>query len=160
MRIGQGIDFHRFIEDKPMILGGVEIPCNVGLKGHSDADVLLHALSDAILGAAGLGDIGLHFPDTDDAYKGADSGLLLKEVLEKIGDTYYLVNADITVIGEKPKVNPYREEIRDHVASLLMIDKTRVNIKATTSEKMGAMGREEGLCAMAVVLLEEKNGSL
>lgn len=160
MRIGQGIDFHRFIADQPMKLGGVTIESDVGLLGHSDADVLLHALSDAILGGCGLGDIGLHFPDNDPAYQGADSGLLLKEVLNLIQDSYFLVNVDLTIIGEKPKIHPYREEIRDHVATLLDIESSRVNVKATTSEGMGALGRAEGLCAMAVVLLEEKNGSL
>lgn len=136
-----------------MILGGIDLELDYGLLGHSDADVLLHALSDAILGALGLGDIGRHFPDSDPAYRGADSGELLKQVLERMHEQgYRLVNADLTLIGQKPKLAPYRDRIEDNIKRLTGCE--AINVKATTTEKMGAIGREEGLAAMAIVLLE------
>lgn len=153
MRIGQGIDFHVYQLGRQMILGGIDLELDYGLLGHSDADVLLHALSDAILGALGLGDIGRHFPDSDPAYRGADSGELLKQVLERMHEQgYRLVNADLTLIGQKPKLAPYRDRIEDNIKRLTGCE--AINVKATTTEKMGAIGREEGLAAMAIVLLE------
>lgn len=157
MRIGQGIDFHVFAPGRNMILGGVDLELPYGLLGHSDADVLLHALSDAILGALGLGDIGLFFPDTDPAYKNADSGLMLKQVLNMMeANGFKLVNADLTLIGQKPKVAPIREQIIENIKQLTGCQ--YINLKATTTEGMGAIGREEGLAATAVVLLI--NGTL
>lgn len=157
MRIGQGIDFHVFAPGRKMILGGVDLELPYGLLGHSDADVLLHALSDAILGALGLGDIGLFFPDTDPAYKNADSGLMLKQVLNMMeANGFKLVNADLTLIGQKPKVAPIREQIIENIKQLTGCQ--YINLKATTTEGMGAIGREEGLAATAVVLLI--NGTL
>lgn len=154
IRIGQGIDFHTFETGRPMILGGVDFGLDYGLAGHSDADALLHALSDAILGALGLGDIGEHFPDSDDRYKGADSALLLTTVLGYMhARGFRLVNCDLTIIGEKPKINPMKERMRENLRQLLATE--HVNIKATTTEQMGAIGRGEGLCAMAIVLLED-----
>lgn len=156
MRIGQGYDVHRLTEGRDCIICGVKIPHDRGLFGHSDADVALHALSDALLGAAALGDIGKHFPDTDKKYEGADSRELLRAVVALIKKKgFFVSNADITIIAQKPKILPYIEKMRDNVASCLEIDKTRVNIKATTTEKLGFEGREEGISVMAVVLLEE-----
>lgn len=153
MRIGQGIDFHRFALGRRMILGGIDLELDYGLEGHSDADVLLHALSDAILGALGLGDIGTHFPDTDPAFKDADSQELLRQVLVMMHELgYTLINADITLIGQKPKLQPYRKQMVDNISRLTSCP--AINIKATTTEKMGAIGREEGLAAMAIVLLQ------
>lgn len=153
MRIGQGIDFHLFASNRPMILGGIDLSLDYGLLGHSDADVLLHALSDAILGALGLGDIGLHFPDTDPKYKDADSKDLLRHVLQLMNEQgYTLINADLTLIGQKPKIVPVREKIIESMKQLTGCQ--NINLKATTTEKMGAIGREEGLAAMAVVLLQ------
>ena len=157
MRIGQGIDFHVFAPGRNMILGGVDLKLPYGLLGHSDADVLLHALSDAILGALGLGDIGLFFPDTDPAYKNADSGLMLKQVLNMMeANGFKLVNADLTLIVQKPQVAPIREQIIENIKQLTGCQ--YINLKATTTEGMGAIGREEGLAATAVVLLI--NGTL
>lgn len=158
LRIGQGVDFHRIIEDekRPLMLGGVEIPGPLALKGHSDADVVLHAITDAILGALGLGDLGEFFPDTDPTFKDADSALLLERVLEEMRSRRFSVqNVDVTVMGEKPKLAPYRGEIKKKVASLLAIAEERTGIKATTTEKMGFLGRSEGLGCLAVILLKQ-----
>jgi 2-C-methyl-D-erythritol 2,4-cyclodiphosphate synthase len=153
-RIGQGFDVHQLVEGRKCIIGGVEIPYEKGLLGHSDADVLLHAITDAILGALGEGDIGRHFPDTDQAYKGADSSLLLKEVWKLANEKgYQLGNVDGTIIAQKPKVAPYIGAMREKIASLLETELDRVNIKATTTEKLGFTGRGEGIASQAVVLL-------
>lgn len=155
MRIGQGYDVHKLVEGRDCIICGVNVPHDRGLLGHSDADVALHALSDALLGAAALGDIGKHFPDTDEKYKGADSRVLLREVVRIIGEKGYTVeNADVTIIAQKPKLLPYIEQMRKNVAEDLQIDIDAVNIKATTTEKLGFEGREEGISAMAVALLK------
>lgn len=153
-RIGQGFDVHPFDENRELILGGVKIPHNKGLKGHSDADVLLHALTDAILGAAALGDIGSHFPDNDPVYKNADSSELLKECYKLVGDKgYRLVNADATVVAEEPKLGKYISDIRKHIATTLECEQNQISVKATTNEKMGFIGREEGIAVHATVLL-------
>lgn len=155
MRIGQGYDVHRLIEGRDCIICGVKIPYEKGLLGHSDADVALHALSDALLGAAALGDIGKHFPDTDEQYKGADSRVLLREVVKKIKDKGYKIeNVDITIIAQKPKMAPYIEQMRKNVADDLCINIDAVNVKATTTEKLGFEGRGEGISSTAVVLLQ------
>jgi 2-C-methyl-D-erythritol 2,4-cyclodiphosphate synthase len=156
MRIGQGFDVHAFCEGRPLIIGGVTIPYEKGLLGHSDADVLLHAVTDALLGAAGEGDIGKHFPDTDPAYKGADSKRLLLDswkLVEKKG--YRLGNIDCTIIAQKPKMLPYIEEMRAVIAGIFEVDADQINVKATTTEKLGFPGREEGIAAQAVVLIEK-----
>ncbi|MBH0163044.1 MULTISPECIES: 2-C-methyl-D-erythritol 2,4-cyclodiphosphate synthase [Fictibacillus] len=156
MRIGQGFDVHAFSEGRPLIIGGVTIPYEKGLLGHSDADVLLHAITDALLGAAGEGDIGKHFPDTDPAYKDADSKRLLLDswkLVEKKG--YSLGNIDCTIIAQKPKMLPYIEEMRGVIAGIFDVDVDRINVKATTTEKLGFPGREEGIAAQAVVLIEK-----
>ena len=156
MRIGHGNDVHRLMEGRDLILGGVKIPYELGLLGHSDAAVLLHAVSDALLGAAGLRDIGYHFPDTDPRYKGADSRVLLREVRQKIADAGYRVgNVDVTMIAQKPKLKPYIEQMMQNIAEDLQIDVSRVNVKATTEEKMGFTGSGEGMSCHAVCLLEE-----
>ena len=156
MRIGTGYDVHRLTEDRKLILGGVEIPYEKGLLGHSDADVLLHAIMDALLGAAALGDIGRHFPDTDEAYKGASSMKLLERVGELVARELYVIsNIDATVIAQRPKLAPYIEEMRDNVAGALGIRKDQVNIKATTEEGLGFTGAGEGMAAHAVCLLDE-----
>ena len=156
MRIGHGYDVHRLVEDRDLILGGVKIPHHHGLLGHSDADVLLHAVSDALLGAAGLGDIGKHFPDTDPQYKGADSLKLLEIVGLKIADAGYRVsNIDVTVIAQRPKLRPHIETMERNIAGALKIDVSRVNVKATTEEGLGFTGVEEGMACHAVCLLEE-----
>lgn len=155
MRIGQGYDVHKLVADRDLILCGVKIPYELGLLGHSDADVALHALSDALLGAAALGDIGRHFPDTDEKYKGADSRALLREVVEKIKESGYSIeNVDVTIIAQRPKLLPYIETMRDNISSDLCVRKGCVNVKATTTEKLGFEGRGEGISAMAVVLLK------
>jgi 2-C-methyl-D-erythritol 2,4-cyclodiphosphate synthase len=155
MRIGTGYDVHKLVEGRKLIIGGVEIPHTLGLLGHSDADVLLHAIMDAILGAAGLGDIGKHFPDTDEQYKGADSIKLMEHVAELIAEKGYIVgNVDATVIAQKPKLRPYIEQMEENVAKALGITTDRVNIKATTEEHLGFTGREEGISSQAVALLE------
>lgn len=149
-RIGTGFDVHRLAEGRKLILGGVEIPFEKGLEGHSDADVLVHALMDALLGAAGMGDIGLHFPDTDPAYEGISSMLLLADVRRKLEDAFYRIgNVDVTVIAQRPKLRPWTEAIRDAVAECLDIDRSRVSIKATTTEKLGFTGREKGIACQA-----------
>ena len=153
MRIGMGYDVHRLVENRKLILGGVEIPFEKGLLGHSDADVLLHAIMDSLLGACALGDIGKHFPDTDERYKGADSIALLREVKEKIGDVS-IGNVDITIIAERPKLAPYIDKMRENIAMALEMPIGAVNVKATTTEKLGFTGREEGIAAQAVCTIE------
>ncbi|MFC0297835.1 2-C-methyl-D-erythritol 2,4-cyclodiphosphate synthase [Geobacillus jurassicus] len=155
-RIGQGFDVHQFVEGRPLIIGGVTIPYEKGLLGHSDADVLLHAVADACLGAIGAGDIGRHFPDTDPRFKDADSAELLAHVWALARqEGYALVNADCTIIAQKPKMAPYIEEMRAVIARLLEADRSQVNVKATTTERLGFTGRGEGIAAMAVVLLQK-----
>jgi 2-C-methyl-D-erythritol 2,4-cyclodiphosphate synthase len=155
MRIGQGFDVHAFAENRPLIIGGVEIPYEKGLLGHSDADVLLHAINDALLGAAGEGDIGKHFPDTDPAYKGADSKKLLRDSFLLVKNKgYVLGNVDCTIIAQKPKMAPHIEEMRGVIARLLDASIEQVNVKATTTEQLGFTGRGEGIAAQAVILLE------
>ena len=156
MRIGHGYDVHRLVEGRDLILGGVKIDYEKGLLGHSDADVLLHAVSDALLGAAGLGDIGRHFPDTDPRYKGADSLMLLREVYGKISEKGFRVgNIDVTMIAQKPKLKDYIPQMRDNIADAVGVASDRVNVKATTEEKLGFTGTGEGMSCHAVCLLEE-----
>lgn len=156
IRIGQGFDVHKFEEGRPLIIGGVEIPHDKGLIGHSDADVLLHTITDAALGAIGEGDIGRHFPDTDSAYKDADSAVLLEKIWEIVeARGYKLGNIDCTIMTERPKMAPHIGTIQERVAGLLKADVSQVNVKATTTEKLGFTGREEGMAAMAVILLEK-----
>ena len=156
MRVGQGYDVHKLVEGRKCIICGVEIPFERGLLGHSDADVALHALSDAILGAAALGDIGRHFPDTDPQFEGADSRVLLRNVVCLVGEKgYKVVNADVTIIAQKPKMMPYIEKMRENVAADLGVSLDDVNIKATTTEKLGFEGREEGISSMAVVMIDK-----
>ena len=156
MRIGHGYDVHKLVEGRDLILGGVKIDHRLGLLGHSDADVLLHAVSDALLGAAGLGDIGRHFPDTDPQYKGADSRVLLRHVVGLVKENGYRIsNVDVTMIAQKPKLKDHIPQMRANIASDLGIEENRVNVKATTEEKLGFTGREEGLSCHAVCLLEE-----
>ena len=156
MRIGHGYDVHKLVEGRDLILGGVKIDYELGLLGHSDADVLLHAVSDALLGAAGLRDIGYHFPDTDPKYKGADSRMLLREVRQKVEDAGYRIsNVDVTMIAQKPKLKPHIEQMMANIAADLQIDVSRVNVKATTEEKLGFTGSGEGMSCHAVCLLEE-----
>ena len=154
MRIGHGYDVHRLVEGRDLILGGVKIPYAMGLLGHSDADVLLHAVSDALLGAAGLGDIGKHFPDTDPQYKGADSLKLLQIVGQKIADAGYRVgNIDVTMIAQAPKLRPYIEEMERNIADAVGVTADQVNVKATTEERLGFTGSGEGMSCHAVCLL-------
>lgn len=161
MRIGQGYDVHQLAEGRPFILGGIEIPHDRGLLGHSDADVLLHTITDAALGAIGGGDIGKHFPDTDPEFKDADSRKLLTHIWEYVKEQgYELGNVDCTVIAQKPKLAPYIEQMRESIAGLLEADISQVNVKATTSEHLGFTGREEGIAALAVILLVERPLSL
>ena len=157
MRIGHGYDVHKLVEGRDLILGGVKIPHTLGLLGHSDADVLLHAISDALLGALALGDIGKHFPDTDPAYKGADSLMLLRHVvalIEKEG--YVLGNLDATVLAQRPKLRPYIDQMRQNIADACGADISQVSVKATTEEHLGFTGREEGIAAHCVALLVKK----
>jgi len=154
-RIGQGTDIHRLVEGRRLVLAGVEIPWEKGLLGHSDADVVCHAVSNALLGAIGEGDIGRHFPDSDPRYKGASSVELLRVVMGMVKTKGFRVgNIDLTVLAERPKLGPYREDMRKNLATVLEVAPEDVNIKATTGEKMGFVGREEGMMAEAVVLLE------
>ena len=156
MRIGHGYDVHRLVEGRDLILGGVKIPYEKGLLGHSDADVLLHAVSDALLGAAALGDIGKHFPDTDPAYKGADSGKLLQIVGEKVAAAGYRVgNIDVTMIAQQPKLKDHIPQMVANIAACLQIPANAVNVKATTEEHLGFTGTGEGMACHAVCLLEE-----
>lgn len=155
MRVGMGYDVHRLVEGRDLILGGVQIPYEKGLLGHSDADVLLHAVMDALLGAAALGDIGKHFPDSDEAYKGISSIRLLEKVGELLEEHFYFIgNIDATVIAQRPKLAPYREEMRENVAKALGISVDQVSIKATTEEGLGFTGTGEGISAQAIALLE------
>ena len=158
-RIGYGYDVHRLVEERALVLGGVTIPWEKGLLGHSDADVLLHALMDALLGAAALGDIGLLFPDSDPRYRGIDSRKLLRQVavcLEREG--YAVGNVDVTLVAQRPKIAPYIPDMRANIAADLGISITRVSVKATTEERLGFTGREEGMAAHAVALLVERQG--
>lgn len=153
-RIGSGFDVHRFADNRELWLCGVRIDAPLGLLGHSDADVALHALCDALLGAAALRDIGYHFPDTDPTYKGADSRCLLRRVVELVADAGYRIgNVDITIIAQSPKLSPFIEEMRQSVASCLGVDTAAVSVKATTTERLGFTGRGEGIAAQAVALL-------
>lgn len=156
MRIGHGYDVHRLVTGRPLILGGVDIPWEMGLDGHSDADVLLHAVMDALLGAAALGDIGRHFPDTDMTYKGADSRVLLRTVAKKIEEAGYRVgNVDVTMIAQKPKLKDHIPQMVLNIAQDLGIQPGQVNVKATTEEKLGFTGNLEGMACHAVCLLED-----
>ena len=155
MRIGHGYDVHRLVPDRKLILGGVEIPHETGLLGHSDADVLVHAVMDALLGAAAMGDIGKLFPDNDPAYKGADSMRLAEEVVAKITEAGWRVgNVDVTVIAQAPKLAPHIAQMRTNLAAVLQVDLSQVNVKATTEEKLGFTGEKLGIAAHAVCLLE------
>lgn len=156
MRIGHGFDAHRFANGDHVILGGVKIPHSLGLAAHSDGDVLIHALCDALLGAAGLGDIGRHFPDTDDTYAGIDSRILLRKVIAALSAKNFSVgNTDITVVAQQPRLGEYIRQMTEILASDLQVDVSQVNVKATTTEKMGFTGRGEGIAAHAVVILHE-----
>ena len=158
MRIGHGYDVHRLVQGRDLILGGEKIPHSLGLDGHSDADVLLHAVMDALLGAAALRDIGYHFPDTDMRYKGADSRVLLREVCRKIFDAGYRVgNVDVTVIAQKPKLKDYIPKMMENIAQDLQVSLNRINVKATTEERLGFTGAEQGIACHAVCLLEDNN---
>jgi len=157
MRIGHGYDVHRLVEDRKLIMGGVDIPYEKGLLGHSDADVLLHAIADALLGALAMGDIGKHFPDTDPAFKGADSMKLLEHVVSLVGAKGYCVgNLDATIIAQKPKMAPHIQSMRENVARACGVEVDRINVKATTEEGLGFTGTGEGISAHAVVLLTQK----
>ena len=156
MRIGHGYDVHKLVEGRDLIIGGVKIEHTLGLLGHSDADVLLHAVSDALLGAAGLGDIGKHFPDTDPQYKGADSLKLLEIVAQRVKEAGYRVsNIDVTMIAQRPKLRPHIALMEENIASAVGVDVSRINVKATTEEKLGFTGEELGMACHAVCLLEE-----
>lgn len=156
MRIGHGYDVHKLVEGRKLILGGIEVPHTLGLLGHSDADVLTHAIMDSILGAAALGDIGQHFPDNDDRYLGADSTELLRHVMELIREKGYRIgNLDATIIAQKPKLMSYLPQIRKKLAEVMEISEDRLNLKATTEEHLGFTGRQEGISAHCVCLLEE-----
>ena len=155
MRIGHGYDVHKLVEDRELIVGGVHIPYEKGLLGHSDADVLLHAVSDALLGAAAMGDIGGMFPDNDPEYLGADSLVLLRQVFQRLRDNgYSVINVDCTVIAQKPKMKPYIPEMRMNIAAALSTDVENISVKATTEEKMGFTGRGEGISAHCVCLID------
>ena len=156
-RVGMGYDVHTLVEGRKLIIGGVEIPHSLGLLGHSDADVLLHAISDALLGAAALGDIGKHFPDTDPKFEGADSRVLLRRVVKLVNDKGYAIeNVDATIVAQKPKLAPFIEKMRENIASDLQVDLDMVNVKATTEERLGFTGREEGISAYGVCSLNKK----
>ena len=153
-RVGMGYDVHKLVEGRKLIIGGVEIPHTLGLLGHSDADVLLHAISDALLGAVALGDIGKHFPDTDPKFEGADSRVLLRHVVKLVNDKGYAIeNVDATIVAQKPKLAPFIEKMRENIASDLQVDLDMVNVKATTEERLGFTGREEGISAYATVII-------
>ncbi|NWQ44300.1 2-C-methyl-D-erythritol 2,4-cyclodiphosphate synthase [Bacillus sp. EB106-08-02-XG196] len=155
-RIGQGFDVHQLTEGRPLIIGGITIPYEKGLLGHSDADVLLHTVADACLGAIGEGDIGKHFPDTDPEFKDADSAKLMEHVWQLVKDRgYELVNADCTIIAQKPKMAPYIQQMKERMAELLNASPEQINVKATTTEKLGFTGRGEGIASQAVVLLKK-----
>ncbi len=158
MRIGQGFDVHQLVEGRKLIIGGVEIPYEKGLLGHSDADVLLHAITDALLGAAALGDLGRHFADTDAKFKDIDSRILLREALHLVRDQGFRVgNVDATIIAQRPKMAPHIPQMVAHIASDLRVERSAVNVKATTTEELGYTGRGEGIAAQAVVLLLADN---
>jgi 2-C-methyl-D-erythritol 2,4-cyclodiphosphate synthase len=155
IRVGQGYDVHRFCEGNAIVLGGISIPYERGLEAHSDGDVVLHALSDALLGAAALGDIGKHFPDTDPAFKGADSRVLLRHVYQVVqAQGYKLVNADITIIAQAPKMSPHTAMMCSYIADDLKVAVDCINVKATTTEQLGFEGRKEGIAVQAIVLIE------
>jgi len=157
MRIGHGYDVHRLVKERKLILGGVDIPHETGLLGHSDADVLLHAVCDAILGAIGEGDIGRHFPDSDPAYKGASSIMLLQHVMALADKKGYRVgNIDATIVAQRPKLAPYIADMKANIAAAVDVEAERINVKATTTEELGFAGRREGIAAYAVALLEKK----
>ena len=159
MRVGQGFDVHALIEGRKLIVGGVEIPFEKGLDGHSDADVLLHALTDALLGAAALGDIGRHFPDTDAAYRNADSRALLREAMKRVAEAgFMVVNVDATIIAQAPKMTPHIPGMVANIAADLRLATTHINIKAKTTERLGSIGRGEGIAAEAIALLVEVPG--
>ena len=154
MRIGTGYDVHKLVEDRKLIIGGVEIPYEKGLLGHSDADVLVHAIMDALLGAAALGDIGKHFPDSDERYKGADSLMLMREVRRILAENgYQIENVDSTIIAQAPKMSPHIGQMRQNIAEALELDISQVSVKATTEERLGFTGRGEGISAQAVALI-------
>ena len=154
MRIGQGLDVHPFDESRPLILGGVRISENGGLAGHSDADAVLHAITDALLGATGAGDIGHYFPSTDERWRGADSATFVREALRKVAEMGGTIsNVDVTIIAQKPKLAPHRDAIVASITALLALGAGQVNVKATTTDHLGFIGREEGICAMAIVLV-------
>lgn len=159
-RVGIGFDAHRFSNNRKLILGGVQIDYKLGLEGHSDADVLLHALADALLGAAALGDLGTHFPEAEPAWKGAPSRVFVEKAYAMVREAgWQISNTDLTVIAQMPRMQPYREAIRKSVAAILQIDEGKVSIKATTTDYMGFSGREEGIAAIAVVLLTDGSAS-
>lgn len=154
MRVGMGYDVHKLTGDRKLILGGVEIPHHLGLLGHSDADVLLHAIMDALLGAAALGDIGKHFPDTDERYRGISSLKLLKHVGDLLLQEHYIIeNIDATIIAQRPKLRPFIDEMETNISTVLGIEKNQINVKATTEEHLGFTGREEGIAANAICML-------
>ena len=155
IRIGQGFDVHQLVADRPLVLGGVQIEYEKGLAGHSDADVLIHSLCDALLGAMGKGDIGQHFPDTDSNFKGIDSRLLLRRVMDMMqAGSWQLINADLTLIAQAPKLSPYIPQMRENLSADLQVETAQVNIKATTTETLGFCGRGEGIAALAIALIE------
>jgi 2-C-methyl-D-erythritol 2,4-cyclodiphosphate synthase len=155
MRIGQGFDVHPLVAGRRLVIGGVDIPFEKGLQGHSDADVLLHAICDALLGAAGLGDIGQHYPDTDAKFRGADSRVLLRDVSKKLSERKLrVVNVDATIIAQAPRIAPYRSQMVENIAADLGIASAAVNVKATTTEQLGFLGRMEGIAAQAIALIE------
>lgn len=155
MRVGMGYDVHKLVEGRKLIIGGVDIPYEKGLLGHSDADVLLHAIMDALLGAAAMGDIGKHFPDTDERFKGADSMKLMEHVRDMLFEAHYVVNnIDATIIAQRPKMRPYIEEMEKNIARVLMIEKDQVNIKATTEEGLGFTGSGEGISSQAICSID------
>ena len=159
MRIGNGYDVHRLVADRPLVIGGIDIPYEKGLLGHSDADVLTHAVCDALLGAAGLGDIGLHFPDTDDRYKGINSLALLSQSYEMVlRKGYILINMDAVIFAQAPKLAPYRTAMQEKIAEILQVSVDCINVKATTTEGLGYIGTGEGIAAMCVVLIDRPEG--
>ncbi len=159
IRVGTGYDVHAFADDRPCVLGGVTVPHERGLQGHSDADVLSHAIGDALLGAAALGDIGIHFPDNESRYRGISSLVLLQRIVDALGESGYTVsNVDATVVAERPKLSPFVPLMRRRIGKALGLPEDRVSIKATTSERLGFTGREEGIAAHAVVLIRSDGG--
>ena len=158
LRVGIGFDAHRFGKKRKLFLGGVEIPSEKGLVGHSDADVLLHALGDAMLGAAGLGDLGTHFPDTDPGWEGAASSVFIRKILAMLRRKHFrLLNVDVTVVAQTPKIAPHRSVILESLSQLLGLSKDAINLKATTTDSMGFIGRKEGIAAQAIVLIEKRH---